>query len=196
MNFLEPWSIVWFVGFFVYTSIRHVYQERVKGTRKKGEIDTLEKILLFFVFSTSLLPLLYFFSNLIDFANVDYPLALNIVGLLSMIAGLWLFERSHRDLGTNWSVSLQLSEEHELIDKGVYRSIRHPMYAAIWLWNLGQGLLIENWIAGWAISIAFGAMYILRVPREEAMMRDTFGAAYDDYARRTGRIIPRLKTDD
>jgi len=36
-----------------------------------------------------------------------------------------------------------------LIKHGVYRSIRHPMYASIWLWSLGQGLLLQNWFAGW-----------------------------------------------
>jgi protein-S-isoprenylcysteine O-methyltransferase Ste14 len=33
---------------------------------------------------------------------------------------------------------------------GVYRLIRHPMYAAIWLLSLAQGLLLHNWLAGWA----------------------------------------------
>ena len=62
MNFLQPWNVVWFLGFFVYTGIRHVYSERTKSAKKKGEIDTQEKVLLFFVFSTSLLPFLYLFT--------------------------------------------------------------------------------------------------------------------------------------
>jgi len=63
-----------------------------------------------------------------------------------MIAALWLFCRSHLDLGQNWSQSLEIRKGHQLVTDGVYRFIRHPMYASIWIWCLAQGLLLEN---GW-----------------------------------------------
>ncbi len=50
-----------------------------------------------------------------------------------MVAALWLFWRSHADLGRNWSQAFELRKGHELITHGVYRVVRHPMYAAIWL---------------------------------------------------------------
>ena len=58
--------------------------------------------------------------------------------------------------------------------------------------GLAQGLLLENWLAGWYPLVAFGLMYFLRTPREEQLMRETFGTAYDDYIGRTGRVIPPL----
>ena len=64
------------------------------------------------------------------------------------------------------------------------------MYAAIWLFSFAQGLLLENWLAGWAAFVAFGVMYFVRVPHEEQMMRERFGTAYRDYQQRTGRIFP------
>jgi protein-S-isoprenylcysteine O-methyltransferase Ste14 len=66
------------------------------------------------------------------------------------------------------------------------------MYAAIFLFCLAQGLLLENWFAGWYPLFAFGLMYFLRTPREERLMLDTFGPAYQDYMLRTGRLFPRL----
>jgi len=111
-----------------------------------------------------------------------------------MLAALWLFWRSHADLGRNWSYTLEVRKGHELITRGVYRTIRHPMYASIWLWCLAQGLLLSNWLAGWYALAAFAAMYFIRVPREEAMMREIFGQEYLDYMQRTGRILPRLRT--
>jgi protein-S-isoprenylcysteine O-methyltransferase Ste14 len=54
----------------------------------------------------------------------------------------------------------------------VYGTIRHPMYASIWLFGLAQGLLLENWLAGWAAVATFAPMYFLRTPREEPMMRE------------------------
>jgi len=43
-----------------------------------------------------------------------------------------------------------MRKEHRLVTAGVYRHIRHPMYAAIFLWCLAQGLLLPNWLAGWS----------------------------------------------
>jgi protein-S-isoprenylcysteine O-methyltransferase Ste14 len=57
---------------------------------------------------------------------------------------------------------------------------------------LTQPLLIHNWVAGVLVIPAFAAMWRLRVPREEAMMRQAFGAAYDEYCRRTGRLLPKF----
>jgi protein-S-isoprenylcysteine O-methyltransferase Ste14 len=68
------------------------------------------------------------------------------------------------------------------------------MYAAIWLAVLTQPLLIHNWIAGALVVPAFAVMWFLRVPREEALMRQTFGKAYDDYCVRTGRLLPRFSS--
>jgi protein-S-isoprenylcysteine O-methyltransferase Ste14 len=109
-----------------------------------------------------------------------------------MMAALLLFYRSHADLGPNWSATLELRRGHTLITNGVYRSIRHPMYAAILLWDLAQGLLLSNWLAGWGAFVTFALLYVARAPREERMMCDAFGDDYRAYMRRTGRLFPRL----
>ena len=110
-----------------------------------------------------------------------------------MVTALWLFWRSHVDLGQNWSVSLEMRERHQLVTDGVYRFIRHPMYASIWLWSLAQGMLLQNWFAGWSLVPTFAAMYFIRTPREERMMCDAFGDEYRHYMRRTGRLFPRIR---
>lgn len=61
----------------------------------------------------------------------------SIGGVVCLAVGLWLFYRSHADLSTNWSVTLELRENHQLITHGVYRSIRHPMYSAFLLYGVG-----------------------------------------------------------
>ncbi len=89
-------------------------------------------------------------------------------------------------------MTLELRRGHEIVRHGVYRRVRHPMYAAIWLVSLSQGLLLDNWLAGWSAVAAVAPMYLIRVPREERMMCDAFGDAYRDYMRETGRLWPRL----
>ena len=111
-----------------------------------------------------------------------------------MVVALWLFWTSHADLGKNWSRTLEIQKGHQLVTHGVYRSVRHPMYASIWLFSLAQGLLLESWLAGWSAFVAFAILYFVRIPHEERMMREFFGRDYTDYMAQTGRIFPRIKT--
>jgi protein-S-isoprenylcysteine O-methyltransferase Ste14 len=168
--------------------------QRTKAERKKvRQLDAVERVLLAAMFPAVLiLPPLYFFTPLLSFADYDLPWSIRWVGAVVMAVSLWLFWRSHVDLGQNWSVSLETRENHELVSHGVYRWVRHPMYASIWLWGLAQGLMLANWLAGWAVIPAFAAMYFIRTPREEQLMCAEFGEAYREYARRTGRLFPRF----
>lgn len=194
MNVLEPWNIVFLVGWLVFYRIRGVYVKHTKHeTKTVRHFDRTEKLLLAgMVPPTLLLPMIYLFTPLLNFANYPLPPAAPWIGAAVMIASLWLFWRSHADLGKNWSVSLEIRDGHQLVTDGVYRYVRHPMYSAIWLWAVAQGLLLANWLAGWSMVPAFGAMYFLRTPREERMMCETFGDAYRDYMQSTGRLWPRL----
>jgi protein-S-isoprenylcysteine O-methyltransferase Ste14 len=109
---------------------------------------------------------------------------------MCLITGLWLFYRSHADLGTNWSITLEVREQHRLVTRGVYRRIRHPMYLALALYSVGQALVIPNWVAGPSNSIAFAILCALRIGAEERMMTKEFGDEYAAYSARTTRLIP------
>ena len=182
MNIIEhPSCAVFLAGFMVYVGIRHFYEAKASDEVAKtvSKKDGLEIALLVLVFVGSLLiPALYLFSSLFNFADLEIAQSVHIVGVVVLIAALWLFWRSHRDLGVNWSVSLEIREDHKLIDKGVYRWVRHPMYSAIWLFGIGQALLLPNWVAGLSAIITFLPLYFLRVPREEKMLTEVFGDSY------------------
>jgi protein-S-isoprenylcysteine O-methyltransferase Ste14 len=192
--FTHPWNIVFFVGFGAYIAIRGVYARRTKHEVKiHRQVDGLEKFLLFVVILSSLIfPILYLFTPLFSFADYQLPAFAPWCGTAVMLFALWMFWRSHADLGQNWSVTLEVRKEHQLVTHGVYRSIRHPMYLAIWLWCIAQGLLLPNWLAGWSAFVTFSAMYFLRMPREERMMCEFFGDEYRAYRARTGRLFPRI----
>ena len=191
---IQPWNLVFLIGFIVYVAIRGVFKERTKGNQKRvNRSDALEKILMAIVIPGGLLlPIVYLFTPWLAFADYHLPAFAPWFGTVLMIAALWLFWRSHADLGQNWSVTLELRQGHQLVRHGVYRAIRHPMYASIWLWCLAQGLMLENWLAGWYALGAFAIMYFIRTPREERMMCESFGQEYREYMRETGRLFPRL----
>jgi protein-S-isoprenylcysteine O-methyltransferase Ste14 len=186
-------NVIFLAGFIVYVGIRGFFKQRTKANqsavRRVGAVEyALQAILLPGVL---LLPLIYLFTSWLAFADYRLPAAALVCGALLMVAALWLFWRSHADLGQNWSQTLELRKGHQLITGGVYRSIRHPMYASIWLWCVAQGLLLQNWLAGWYALLAFALMYFIRTPREEEMMREFFGEEYVAYVARTGRVWPR-----
>lgn len=139
-----------------------------------------------------IVPCIYLAAHFPRFA--DYPVVpvLSYLGIVVDVACLWLFHRTHRDLGYNWSVSLDLRERHTLVTTGVYAMVRHPMYSGFWLMALAQVLLLPNWVAGPAGLIGFGILFFGRVRREEEMMIAAFGDEYRSYMRRTARIIPGI----
>ena len=150
----------------------------------------LEIVLLTLAWLSFFLPLIWIFSPVFSFA--DYPLqaAPFAAGGLCLIVGLWLFHRSHVDLGTNWSPTLELREQHHLVTYGVYSRVRHPMYSSLLLYSIGQMLALPNWVVGPSYLVAFGLLFVFRVVAEERMMRERFGDEYDQYIRRTKRLVP------
>ncbi len=135
--------------------------------------------------------LIYCFTNWLEFFNYELPAALSPLGALLFGGAVALLWKAHADLGPNWSAWLEARPEQQLVTTGVYRRIRHPMYAAHWGWSVAQAVLIPNWLGGAAAVFAFGIVYFLRVGREEEIMRQHFGMPYQLYTRRTGRIWPR-----
>ncbi|MFL5327272.1 MAG: protein-S-isoprenylcysteine O-methyltransferase [Gemmataceae bacterium] len=188
------WDIVFVVGFVIYIGIRGQFEKKTRGqekvTHRGGAWDIALMVLV--AIGALLLPILYLFTPLLSFADYQLPMWMPWCGTAIMLSALWLFWRSHAGLGKNWSVTLELRREHELVTHGVYRRIRHPMYAAIFLFGIAQGMLLANWLAGWSAFVCFAVMYLVRFPREERMMVDQFGDEYRAYMRRSGRIFPRI----
>jgi protein-S-isoprenylcysteine O-methyltransferase Ste14 len=139
-----------------------------------------------------IVPFVYVATHFPRFADYPFVPALSYLGVAIDVACIWLFYRTHHDLGQNWSVSLDLRERHTLVTTGVYAVVRHPMYSGFWLMALAQLLLLPNWIAGPAGLIGFGILFFGRVRREEDMMITAFGDEYRSYMRRTSRVIPKI----
>jgi protein-S-isoprenylcysteine O-methyltransferase Ste14 len=157
---------------------------------RKGRQEVLLLALMWI--ATLILPLMSIATPSLSFADYRPRPVTLLSGIVCLTLGLWLFYRSHADLGDNWSITLQLREEHRLITRGVYRRIRHPMYAAIFLQALAQALLLPNWLAGPVYLIAFLVMFALRIGPEERMMLEKFGDEYAAYRGRTTRLIPNV----
>lgn len=187
-------SMIWFGGIAIWLAIRWPNRRRARKARviahrrSASEHISLGLTILGLV----VVPLTWLLSDLVEFANYTFSPWQGWVGLLFIAAFLLLFHLSHAHLAKNWSVTLELRENHKLVDTGVYSRIRHPMYTSFWLWGLAQLFLIPNWFAGAAGLAAVMWLYFTRVGEEENMMRAHFGDAYDAYCNRTGRLLPKI----
>jgi protein-S-isoprenylcysteine O-methyltransferase Ste14 len=185
-------AIVWFSGLIAWYIIRRPFHRRAKkvGVRK-SLLDWRERGLLGIAFLGLLgVPAIYALTGFP--ASLDRPFIPLVawLGLAPLVAALWLFRRSHVDLGRNWSITLQVREQHALVKTGVYRLIRHPMYSSFFLLGLAQMLLLPNWLAGISGIVGAAILFAFRVPREEQLMLESFGDEYRAYMTHTKRIVP------
>ena len=190
---MNPWiaKAVVLAGTLTMIAIRAPHGRRSRSVKvAKSHKTPLETSLLVLAWVGFFVPLIWLASPVLSFA--EYPLTLGplIAGVICFVVGLWLFYRSHADLGTNWSITLEVRDQHRLITRGVYRHIRHPMYSALVLYSIGQALVTPNWVAGPANVIVFAILLALRVRAEERMMGETFGDEYAVYSARTKRLVP------
>ena len=94
------------------------------------------------------LPFAYILFKVPTFANYPWYPPFVVIGTLVFLCAIWMIYRAHKDLGRSFSYTLEIRHEHELVDNGIYRYIRHPMYAAFLLWTVAQAMLLPNWVVG------------------------------------------------
>lgn len=187
-------EIAWVLGIVAWYFIRRPYERRAKRVRvvshrrSRSEIVGLGAALL----GLAIIPGFYVATGIPEAA--DYPARAWAVaiGALTFLLAMWVFRRTHKELGRNWSITLEIRDKHELIRGGPYALVRHPMYTSFMLMGVGQAFLLSNWVAGLAGLIGFAVLFLLRVEEEERMMLEMFGSQYRDYMERTKRIIPYI----
>jgi len=200
----NPFKIVYLILLLLASIIRALGVSKSKNWWKnkdriaQNRNSWTDRILLGFVFlGMQAVPLFYVFSPYLDFAGYEISHTVSIIlgwtGAFIFILAIFILWKSHVDLGLNFSPKLQLRKEHSLVTNGVFKKIRHPMYAAHFLWSIAQVLLLQNWIAGWSFLITILPLYLTRIKEEEKMMVDEFGDQYRSYMEKTGRLLPKCR---
>ena len=126
-----------------------------------------------------------------DVHLLPFPEWLRWVGILLGLCSFILYAWAHDVLGKAWSPHLQMSQQHLLITSGPYACIRHPIYTAYLVFMTGIALITACWLFFGLLAVSI-MVVALRIPREELMMIEVFGAKYAEYMRRTGGLLPRF----
>lgn len=160
-------------------------KEREAEKNKKGDKNTVMLI----VFATGLsvsIPIIdwaYFSHHTID--NLFFS-----IGIIVNLAGLFFRAWSIRILGRHFTATVQIKDDHLLIQKGPYKVVRHPSYTGALVAILGISIIFQSWIGLISCVFLMGYAYYNRISAEEEELGHYFGNSYQEYSKRTYRMIP------
>jgi protein-S-isoprenylcysteine O-methyltransferase Ste14 len=144
--------------------------------------------------------LLIAYGLLVHGRQLPYPLNVRVLphatpvasaGALLCSAGLGLALWARAILGRNWSGIVTLKEGHELVERGPYRFVRHPIYTGILTMSFATALVLGH-LAGFVGSLLMFVSFWIKLGHEEQLMLQQFPARYAAYQKRAKRLIPFL----
>jgi len=116
--------------------------------------------------------------------------AVRWIGVGLIVGGIAFSIWAARALGRHFDMEVEVHEGHEVVDRGPFAIVRHPVYFGLAVHFVGACLATGNLllIAGTLFG-SFPAFYA-RASAEERLLRETLGPAYDAYARRVPMLVP------
>jgi protein-S-isoprenylcysteine O-methyltransferase Ste14 len=113
------------------------------------------------------------------------------IGVLCCVLGAAVRLLALKSLGPNFSAYVTLQPNHRLVQQGIYARIRHPLYLSLLLLPTGIALVFASKLA-WPV-LALAALFVIdRMRREERLLASHFAAEFENYKRRTWKLIPLL----
>jgi len=130
--------------------------------------------------------------TLLGVGTFQPSLAEGLAAIVVMVTGLWLRLWAAATLGVYYTSTLTMTEGQSVVTSGPYGRVRHPGYlGSILLWA-GFAVLSSDIILVVLIPIMFVAAYLYRIASEERMLLSKLGSDYEEYRRRTRRLIPYI----
>jgi protein-S-isoprenylcysteine O-methyltransferase Ste14 len=152
-----------------------------RGTRK------LVWICIIIAFDGAWLPVIFSFGKLLALGSW-----LTWIGVAIMVSGVIFRRYVILFLGRFFTATVQIHRDHQLVQAGPYRYIRHPSYLGILVLALGNGIALANWVS---LLLCLVLPFIgigRRIKVEEEALYRNFGEEYLDYRKNTWRIIPYI----
>jgi protein-S-isoprenylcysteine O-methyltransferase Ste14 len=178
---------VWMI-FLIYWQIKAANAKKTQRLEPAGSriLRVLTILIAIVLVSTTWIPLPWLYRPLWRVGLWPFWLgaALTVGGLLFAI-----WAREH--LGRNWSRSVSIKQDHELITSGPYAVVRHPIYTGSLAGFLGIAIAISE-VRGFVAFVLFYLMFWAKLSKEEQWMRSQFGETYTKYVHRTAALVPYL----
>ena len=184
MTALSLWlGLIYLVSEILLTLTR---QSRSK-TGTKQDRSTLGMIWLMIAIS---IAAGVFVAQNFQVAALPYGRMFSGAGVVLFVAGLALRWWAIITLGRFFTVDVTIEKDHELVERGPFRVVRHPSYTGVLLAFVGLALSLQNWAALLVILLPIGAAFIHRMNVEEEALSRALGPRYAEYMKRTKRLVP------
>jgi protein-S-isoprenylcysteine O-methyltransferase len=164
-------------------------RKRAAGSRESQLADRGSLRLLWIVIGCSVFAA-FFLSFAIPEADLNSFRPARPVGILFFVLGLMLRWYAIIYLGRFFTVNVAIAADHQVIEGGPYRYIRHPSYTGALMAFLGLGLCIGNWVSLAVLLVPVAGVFLWRMHVEESALLQGLGDRYRSYMARTKRLIP------
>jgi protein-S-isoprenylcysteine O-methyltransferase len=132
-------------------------------------------------------------SQWVVVARLPFPSGLvRLLALALLLGGLAIRWASIVTLGRLFTVDVAIQQGHALVQRGLYRFVRHPSYSGMLLAFLGLGLTFANWLSLFALMVPVTLAVMNRIAKEERALLAALGPSYEAYCARTKRLFPGL----
>jgi protein-S-isoprenylcysteine O-methyltransferase Ste14 len=169
------------IDFTLYARDEHIKNE------KKSVVETGTMTLFLFVFYLILMAKI----GIVPIYDDSLKKLIIILGTLAIVGGCIMNIIGRLNLGSNWANQIKIYEEHTLVQKGMYKIVRHPLYTSIMLMFYGACLVYRNLLCFSAVTFIFIPFMYYRAKQEETLLIQTF-SEYNDYKKRTGMFLPKI----
>jgi len=127
-------------------------------------------------------------------ANIDLTIVdenwFSLFGLVLMLLGIGFRLLAIKQLGRFFTVDVTIRENHQLLQTGFYKYLRHPSYTGSLLTFLGFGITLNNWLGLGIVFLPTVITMLYRIRIEEKVLAEQFGKSYLEYISKTKRLIP------
>jgi protein-S-isoprenylcysteine O-methyltransferase Ste14 len=183
---IQRWAGMLWIGFMVAWTAAALIQKRT--VRKQS---TSSRLLQLFLAALAFMLLARPELNFGFLAKPFVPanIFFSFLGLGLTILGLAIAIWARVILGGNWSATVTVKKDHELVRNGPYALVRHPIYSGALLALLGTAIVFHGIRGLLAFAVALLALR-LKSLCEEVFMTEQFGAEYTEYRKKVKALVP------
>jgi protein-S-isoprenylcysteine O-methyltransferase Ste14 len=182
-------SLAWELGLIYLVSQILLTLTRRSRSKSGTKQDRSTLVIIWVVIAASVAAGVFVARNFPAAALPNNPMVA-ITAVVLFVAGLILRWWAIIILGRFFTVDVTIEKDHELVERGPFRIVRHPSYAGVLLAFVGLALSLRNWAALVVILVPISAAFIHRMNVEENALSRALGPRYAEYMKRTKRLVP------
>ena len=187
-------SVILWASWYLYwiISARHRVRDTPDAPAKReplaGRLVYTALMIIGFALLFGRLPMPYRALRLWSVSRISEGIGLSIQAI-GLAFSVW----ARRTLGENWAARVTIGARQELVVLGPYRIVRHPIYSGLLFAIFGTAIIAGNFgaLIGFILILV---SVLIKLRREESALREHFGVAYADYARRVPGLVPGWPT--